>query len=80
MRHVVFVFGGMSDKGIGKLEGKTPLGVALHRNMDKLARYGILGTAETVRQKREIRRADAVLSLLGYDPERYGAGRAAFEA
>ena len=48
MKHVVFLADGMADQPVPALNGKTPLEVAKHPNMDRIARYGRFGTARTV--------------------------------
>ena len=80
MKHVVFLADGMADQPVPQLDGKTPLEVAHHPNMDRIARYGRFGTARTVPEHMPAGSDTANLSVFGYDPERYYSGRSPLEA
>ena len=80
MKHVVFLADGMADQPVPALNGKTPLEVAKHPNMDRIARYGRFGTARTVPEHMPAGSDTANLSVFGYDPEVYYSGRSPLEA
>jgi len=80
MKYIVIVPDGAADYPHDALGGKTALEAADTPNFDKLASAGIVGRCKTV-PKGFIPASDvANLSLLGYDPFKYYAGRAPFEA
>jgi 2,3-bisphosphoglycerate-independent phosphoglycerate mutase len=78
-KYVLLVGDGMADYGLGELGGKTPLQAAKTVHMDHIA-AGQLGLVKTIPDGFEPGSDVANLSLLGYDPRRYHAGRAPFEA
>src|SRR5262249_23859946 len=80
MKCVIVVGDGMVDSPVGELGGKTPLEAARTPNLDRMAARGILGLTRTL--ERTSPRADDVASLaaLGYDPARFRAACATFEA
>ena len=80
MKYVVFLADGMADRPYDKLEGKTPLDVAKHPNLDRLAAKGVFGLAKTVPDKMPPGSDTANLSVFGYDPEMYYSGRSPLEA
>lgn len=80
MKHVVFLADGMADLPLEELGNKTPLEVARHPNMDRLARYGRFGTACTVPAHMPAGSDTANLSVFGYDPQLYYSGRSPLEA
>lgn len=43
MKYVVFLGDGMADVPVPELNGKTPLDVAEHPGMDRMARDGLFG-------------------------------------
>jgi len=51
MKFITLLGDGMSDEPVAELDGKTPLQAAETPNMDKLARDGVIGLAETVPQE-----------------------------
>ncbi len=80
MKYIVIVLDGASDYPIDILGNKTPLEAAETPFMDSLAKKGLVGRVKTV-PKGFIPSSDvANLSLLGYDPNIYYAGRGPLEA
>lgn len=80
MKYVVILGDGMPDYPLDELEGKTPLEYARTPNMDKLAKYGEIGTVGTVPQGMPAGSDVANLSVLGYNPAKYYTGRSPIEA
>jgi 2,3-bisphosphoglycerate-independent phosphoglycerate mutase len=80
MKYITLLGDGMSDEPIAELDGKTPLQAAHTPNMDRLARRGIIGLAETGPQKFNPGYAVAKLSVFGYDPASCYTGRSPLEA
>ncbi|MBR3865444.1 MAG: phosphoglycerate mutase, partial [Clostridia bacterium] len=80
MKYVVFLGDGMADLPYAGLDNKTPLEVAKHPNLDKLAREGYFGLARTVPEGMPAGSDTANLSVFGYDPEIYYSGRSPLEA
>jgi 2,3-bisphosphoglycerate-independent phosphoglycerate mutase len=80
MRLIYVVIDGMGDLPIEELGGKTPLEFAETPNMDFLASKGRLGLMYTVRKGIAPESDAAVISILGYDPYKYHAGRGPLEA
>lgn len=71
---------GMADNKLEKLNGKTPLEFADTPNMDKLAPQSIVGRVKAVPEGMEPASDVSILSLLGYDPNKYYTGRSPLEA
>ncbi len=80
MKYVVFLGDGMADLPYSGLDNKTPLEVAMHPNLDELAREGYFGLARTVPEGMPAGSDTANLSVFGYDPEIYYSGRSPLEA
>lgn len=80
MKFIVLVADGMADYPIPELEGKTPLAVARTPNMDYLAENGEIGMASFVPNGMTPGSDVANLSIFGYDPYKYYAGRGPLEA
>lgn len=80
MKFITLLGDGMADEPIAELAGKTPLQAAHTPNMDKLARQGIIGLAETVPQAFHPGSDVANLSVFGYDPATCYSGRSPLEA
>ncbi len=70
----------MADEPLKELFGKTPLEAARTPRMDELARKGQVGLCRTVPKGLNPASDVASLSILGYDPRRYYAGRGSLEA
>ena len=80
MKSVVFLCDGMADYPVEALDGKTPLDVSRHPNMDKIAQNGVFGLARTVPHGMKPGSDNANLSVFGYDPLVYYSGRSPLEA
>jgi len=80
MKFITLLGDGMSDEPVAELDGRTPLQAAETPNMDKLARVGTIGLAETVPQAFHPGSDVANLSVFGYDPATCYTGRSPLEA
>ncbi|MDD4652651.1 MAG: 2,3-bisphosphoglycerate-independent phosphoglycerate mutase, partial [Methanothrix sp.] len=80
MKLVVLLGDGMADLPLAQLQGKTTLQAAKKPNMDRLARLGRSGLAQTVPQGFPPGSDVANLSVMGYSPSRHYSGRAPLEA
>ncbi|MBM4285963.1 MAG: cofactor-independent phosphoglycerate mutase [Deltaproteobacteria bacterium] len=80
MKYVILVGDGMGDYPVPALGGKTPLEAAATPHLDRLARQGELGCAQTIPPGLEPGSDIANLAIMGYDPARYHTGRAPLEA
>ena len=80
MKTIVILCDGMADYPVPELDGKTPLEVSLHPNMDKIAGKGVFGLARTVPEGMHPGSDNANLSVFGYDPHIYYTGRSPLEA
>ncbi|MBS3762386.1 MAG: cofactor-independent phosphoglycerate mutase [Planctomycetes bacterium] len=80
MKYCIVIPDGAADFALNKLDGRTPLETARIPNMDRAAREGLLGEVKTVPKREEPGSDVAILSVLGYDPEKYYTGRAPLEA
>ncbi len=70
----------MSDVPLKELDGKTPLQVAKHPNMDLVASRGVAGLLRTIPPECNPGTEVAFLSIFGYDPVRFNPGRGPMEA
>ena len=68
MKYVIFLGDGMADTPVPELDGKTPLEVAAHPNMDRMAQNGLFGRVRTVPEGMKPGSDTANLSVFGYDP------------
>jgi 2,3-bisphosphoglycerate-independent phosphoglycerate mutase len=80
MKVIILLGDGMSDEPNAELGGKTPLQVAETPNMDRMARSGIVGLANTVPDGLPPGSDVANLSVFGYDPRQCYTGRSPLEA
>ncbi|NJC87328.1 MAG: cofactor-independent phosphoglycerate mutase [Desulfuromonas sp.] len=80
MKYLILVGDGMADEPIDELGGLTPLEKARTPNMDRLARAGLTGMAETVPAAFHPGSDVANLSVFGYDPATCYTGRSPLEA
>jgi len=80
MKYCVVIIDGSSGWPLPERGGKTCLELAHTPNLDRMAREGTLGLAQTVPQGMEPSSACACMSILGYDPRVYYKGRSAIEA
>jgi 2,3-bisphosphoglycerate-independent phosphoglycerate mutase len=74
------IIDGMGDLPTKEFDNKTPLEVAESPNLDYLARNGKTGLMYSVRKGVAPESDVAVISILGYDPFKYGTGRGILEA
>lgn len=80
MKYIVIIGDGMADRPIQGLGGRTPLQVSKTPNMDRLASEGVVGSVKTIPDGLQPGSDVANLSILGYNPVEYYAGRAPLEA
>jgi 2,3-bisphosphoglycerate-independent phosphoglycerate mutase len=80
MKYLILVGDGMADEPIAELGGLTPLQKAHIPNMDRLAKLGLTGMAETVPAAFHPGSDVANLSVFGYDPASCYTGRSPLEA
>lgn len=80
MKFITLLGDGMADEPIAELDGKTPLEAAHTPHMDRLAREGQIGLAETVPKAFHPGSDVANLSVFGYDPAGCYTGRSPLEA
>lgn len=80
MKYLILVGDGMADEPIEELGGLTPLEKAQTPHMDRLAREGVSGLAETVPAAFHPGSDVANLSVFGYDPASCYTGRSPLEA
>ncbi|MCK9573372.1 MAG: cofactor-independent phosphoglycerate mutase [Candidatus Omnitrophica bacterium] len=80
MKYIFIVPDGAADYPSEMLGGKTPLEAADKPFMNSLAKEGVLGRVKTVPSGFQPASDVANLSLLGYEPQRYYAGRGPLEA
>jgi 2,3-bisphosphoglycerate-independent phosphoglycerate mutase len=80
MKYFVCLGDGMADYACRELNNKTPLEAAHKPTIDRLASGGIMGLCKTVPDHMVPESDTANLSILGYPPEIYSAGRSPLEA
>lgn len=80
MKYVVVILDGAAGWPLEELGGQTTLQAAKTPNLDRLAREGRLGLAQTVPEGSEPSSSAACTSILGYDPVADYVGRGAIEA
>jgi 2,3-bisphosphoglycerate-independent phosphoglycerate mutase len=80
MKYVILLGDGMSDWPVAELGDKTPLQAAHTPNMDKLARLGKTGQAQTIPEGMSTGSDVAALTILGYDARHLYTGRSPLEA
>ncbi len=80
MKYIVVIGDGMADFPLDELGGKTPLMAARKPNMNMMAREGLVGRVNTVPDGFPPGSDVAGMSIFGYDPATYYAGRASIEA
>lgn len=81
MKKILYVvLDGLGGKSDPKLNGKTELEVAKTPNMDNLAKKGKLGLMDPIAPGVAPESDAAVLSILGYDVDKYYTGRGPLEA
>lgn len=77
---VVVIGDGMADFRLDELGGRTPLEAARKPAMDNLARRGVMGLAWNVPAHLPAGSDVAIMSIMGYDPEKNFTGRGPLEA
>ncbi len=76
----LIIIDGAADLPLRELGGRTPLEAADIPAMDRIARSGRSGTVRCIPDGMEAGSDVAIMSVLGYDPERCHTGRAPIEA
>lgn len=79
-KYVIIIPDGAADEPLAEFDNKTPLEAADTPNLDKISTAGRQGMVHTVPPDLEPGSDVAMMSLLGYDPQRYYTGRAPIEA
>ncbi len=79
-KYVIIVPDGAADEKIAQFDDKTVLEAAAIPNMDQIAKNGRQGLVCTIPEGFTPGSDVAQMSMLGYDPEKYYAGRAPIEA
>jgi 2,3-bisphosphoglycerate-independent phosphoglycerate mutase len=80
VRYCVIILDGAADWPLLEYGGRTTLQAASTPNLDRLAREGMTGLAQTIPEGTEPSSSAACTSILGYDPVAYYVGRGAIEA
>ncbi len=80
LKYVVLILDGAAGWPLSELGGTTTLEIAKTPNLDRIARQGICGLAQTVPEGAEPSSSAACTSILGYDPVADYVGRGAIEA
>jgi 2,3-bisphosphoglycerate-independent phosphoglycerate mutase len=80
MKYVILLGDGMSDWPVAELGDKTPLQAAHTPNMDRLARLGRTGQAQTIPEGMSTGSDVAALTILGYEARHLYTGRSPLEA
>lgn len=80
MKYIILVGDGMADRPIESLDGRTVLEAARTPVLDRMAKMGEVGLAETVPHYLPPASDVANMSLMGYDPREYYSGRGPIEA
>ena len=80
MKYLFLIGDGMGDRPCPEGNGKTVLEAAKTPNMDRLAREGSVGLAQTIPEGMDPGSDVANMSLMGYDPAKYHTGRSPIEA
>lgn len=80
MKYIILLGDGMADYPLDALDGKTPLEYADTPYMDRIAQEGTLGMVDTIPDGFPPGSDVAIMSLMGYDPQKYYTGRGPLEA
>ncbi|MFH1586385.1 MAG: 2,3-bisphosphoglycerate-independent phosphoglycerate mutase [Candidatus Diapherotrites archaeon] len=79
MKILLVILDGLGDRPVKEFGGLTPLEKAKTPNLNKLAKNGITGLMDTIGRGVRPGSDTAHLSILGFPPEKYYAGRGLFE-
>jgi 2,3-bisphosphoglycerate-independent phosphoglycerate mutase len=79
-KYVLIIPDGAADKPLAQFGNKTAIEAAHTPNIDKISITGRQGLVKTVPDKIEPGSDVAIMSLFGYDPQKYYCGRAPIEA
>ena len=79
-KYVIIIPDGAADFSLPQFGDKTALEAADKPNMDKISQSGRQGLVQTVPEGIEPGSDVAIMSLFGYDPQKYYCGRAPIEA
>ncbi len=79
-KYVIIIPDGAADEPIEQFGGKTVLEAAEIPNIDIISQTGRQGLVQTIGEKMTPGSDVAMMSLLGYDPQRFYTGRAPIEA
>ena len=79
-KYVIIIPDGAADEPIAEFDNKTVFEAADIPNIDKISSTGRQGLVHTVPENMTPGSDVAMMSLLGYDPNRYYSGRAPIEA
>jgi 2,3-bisphosphoglycerate-independent phosphoglycerate mutase len=80
MKYIILLGDGMADRPHKDLDGKTCLMAAKTPNLDQLATRGQVGIVHTIPEGFPPGSDVANLTVMGYDPRKYYAGRSPLEA
>src|ERR671934_2905883 len=81
MRKILYVvLDGLGDRPQAQLDGKPPLEAADTPHLDELAQKGETGLMDTIGPDIAPESDAAVMSILGYEVDRYYTGRGPLEA
>lgn len=80
MKYILVIGDGMSDNPVETLGGKTPLEHVNQEAVDELAKKGTVGWVKNCPEGLPAGSDTAILSIMGYDPNKYFTGRAPLEA
>lgn len=80
MKYITLIGDGMADYPLADLGNKTVLQAANTPNMDFVAATGRCGVTKTIPDEMPAGSDIAILSILGYDPQKYYTGRGPLEA
>ena len=80
MKYVVLIIDGAAGWPAAAHGGRTSLEIAVTPNLDRLAREGRVGMVSNVPEGMEASSAIACMSVMGFDPCLYYAGRGPIEA
>ena len=80
MKYAIIIPDGAADVPLDELDGKTPLEAAEIPTIDAIAGGGKCGTVRNIPKGLPKGSDVAILSVFGYDPEKFYTGRAPLEA